>query len=340
MELDPGSAEAAAGIGQLHLLEFTRGGDPAEGFARTEVWARRAAQLDPRSSQAWMLQSALETLGPEGDARKSLEYALKAASFDSRNRYALVALAESLAPVSFSLAAAAYLESPRWNPLDLISSAAAAGFVHLLGDTTESLSIVDRVLSIEPEFPYALLSKSMLLTAADRTEEAAVFLERAKELDAAGAFPAHAFSTAEDMFALVSHAGGHDVRADASRDRLVTLAMGEGDRFPFWTRLTQGVAPLIARHSGPEAALRILQARLALGVTEPYDYLLWNAGLQELSDQAAFRPILEASHSRLEETIDILRQAEQRGELPLFLAEALDSLEQRLSSHEISERIP
>lgn len=332
LELDSIFAEAAAGIAQIRLLELARGGDPARAMSQAASWAQRAIELDPRSSQAWQVLSALEDLRPDGDARKSLEDALRAVTYDPGNNYAYVALANVLMKTSGELAVAVYTEAQRQNPLDLSALAAAAGPLSLLGRTEEAVARVDRVLRIEPDLPYALMTKALVLTVHGRTAESAEMVTRLERLVGEGRLSPGIVGFARDLHDFVgAMERGERSAARPAMERLRRLARGEGELFPYWDRATHAMGPLFARYGETEAAIAILWERFERGIPTPYDVLVWNPDLESLRGAPGFEKILAAGGDRFENTVAILEAAAERDELPAFLSRTLDDLKARLA---------
>jgi len=270
----------------------------------------------------------VESMRPGGDAGKSVEYALKAATFGPLNHYARISLAVTLAGASCELGAAVYLDSPRVNPLDLNSPSAAAGLLHQIGRSSEALALLDRVLGIEPDLPYPLLMKTTVLIARGEADAAAdVF----RGLDAVteGPFPPQVLEMVRDFLEL-SRSADHGAEATRSVARVLQLARGDGLRFPYWERVTQVVAPVLSRMGYRAEALEALEDRTRLGIVEPYDMLIWNPDLEPLRRDPGFEPILEAARAHLDEMLAILEAARERGELPDYLERAMVELTSRL----------
>jgi serine/threonine protein kinase len=331
--LDPTFADAAAGTAQIELLQIVRGGDPIQVFDRTEVWARLAIQLDPQSSQAWQLLSALEDLRPDGDRRASLEYALKAVTYGPQNNYAYAALANALMSTSSSLTVAAYTEAQRQHPLDLSSLAATAGPLNLLGDHDEALARVERVLRIEPDLPYALMTRTLIQTVHGDMTEAGAGLTRLEQLASEGRLPPNLYGFARDLVDLtMALETGDDESAAPVMDRLLKLSRGQGDLFTFWDRATQAMGPLLSKYGYTDRAMQLLSDRLELGITMPYDVAVWNPALSPLLGNPRFENVLTSARERFEEVLQILEEARARDELPAFLDQALTDLQARLRS--------
>jgi tetratricopeptide (TPR) repeat protein len=309
-------------------MAIAHGAEPLGAMDRAEMWARQAIRLDERSSQGWYVLSRLESMRPNGSSAKSLEYALKAATFNPLNHYARISLAVTLAGASCELGAAVYLKSPQVNPLDLNSPSAAAGLLHQMGRSSEALSLLDRVLGIEPDLPYPLLMKTTILIARGEPAAAADVFRRLEGVTE-GPFPPQALEMVQDFLELSRSAGPGD-QASRSVARVMQLARGEGLQFPYWERATQVVAPLLARMDYPAEALETLEARTRLGIVEPYDMLLWNPELGPLRQQSRFAPVLEAARAHFDEMLTILEAARSRGELPDYLDQAMTELINRL----------
>ncbi len=330
MDLDPTSAAAAAAFAQIQLLEIAQGVDAAGAIGRAEMWARRAVKLDEQSSQGWQILSRLEGMRPDGDPAQGLEFALKAAAFGPLNHLAHISLGVTLAATSCELGAAAYDEGPRVNPLDLNSSAAAAGMLQMVGRSEEAKAHLDRVLGIEPDLPYALLQKTMVHLYLGEPVAAGESFARLEQLGG-GPFAPQVIEMTGDLLELAQSRDGSQASSPAVT-RLLTLARGKGDRFPYWAQSTQLTASILANVDRTTDALETLEARTALGVVEPYDHLLWGPALNNLRSDPRFDAVLAASRERFDATVRILEAARRRKELPAYLAPTLTDLLNRLEA--------
>ncbi len=330
MDLDPTSAAAAAAFAQIQLLEIAQGADAAGAIGRAEMWATRAVRLDERSSQGWQILSRLEGMRPEGDSTRGLEFALKAAAFGPLNHLAHISLGVTLAATSCELGAAAYAEGPRVNPLDLNSAAAASGLLQLVGRSDEAKAHLDRVLGIEPDLPYALLQKTMVHLYLGEPAIAGETFARLQQLGG-GPFPPQVIEMTGDLLELARSEKGDQTSSPAVQ-RLLELARGEGDRFPYWAQSTQLTPAILANVERTGDALEMLEARTALGVVEPYDYLLWGPAMSSLRSDPRYTVALAASKGRFEDTVKILEAARGRNELPAYLATTLTELLNRLDA--------
>jgi tetratricopeptide (TPR) repeat protein/predicted Ser/Thr protein kinase len=316
--LDPDRAEAAAALAVL----FVRKAQVGEPEARKEIeaWARRALQLDPRSSQAWNVLSYVEQRwGPAG-SRVGLEYALRGATFGPRDPVPHTQLGGVLMEDSCILAFEAFSESQRLDPLYFNARMNAAGMLDFLGRPDEGLGIVEQVLRLEPEAPPALLNKLRLLSG--RRDEQDGLLARLEPLAREGRIHAQWLALVRDVTAIEREEAG----AAAARERLLTTA-GGGTRFPAWDKFVLGAVARLAR-GGRSSLARDLLARLHQGgVVPPYDMLVRNPDLARFQTEPAMKALLHASHTRFGATLTLLEGARERGELPRYLDQPLARLQ-------------
>lgn len=316
LELDPKRAEAAASAAVLFARKAHVGHPGA--VAELEAWARRALQLDPHSSQAWGALSFAEQRRAGGSHRTAFEFALKAATFGSRDALAQVSLGGMLMDSSCSLALAAYDEASQRDPMYFNAPINAAVMLDLLGRREESLLLIEKVLRLEPDAPVALLNKAKWLSAPRDAVQRLEILKRLEAMTAQGRVNPEWLAAVQDMVAVE--------RGDpAALERVRKAATGES-RFPAWHMFALSSTLVLARHRQSADALEVLTRLDAAGFTAPYDMLARNADLAPLKGDARFTSALERSRSRLKATLDALEGARLRGELPRYLEKPLGEL--------------
>ena len=163
LALDATFADAAAEIGMLFRVQARSGCAIRTGAAREILrWARRAVDLNPRTSRGWDLLSE-----DPSDPNKALTYSLRAVTVGERDAFAHNGLGLTLGGRSVTLALAAYLESSRLDPLYFYPRLNAAFSLMLLGQWQEALEATDAVLHISPNIPLASVNKVQPLSDSD-----------------------------------------------------------------------------------------------------------------------------------------------------------------------------
>ncbi len=323
LELDPKRAEAAAGAAVLFIRKAHMG--HAAGVAEAESWARRALELDPRSSRAWAVL-ALAEQSRSGNRGTAVEFALKAASFGRQDALAQAMLGGIVMDSSCGLALEAFSEATRLDPLYFNASMSAATMLGLLGRPLEASAVNDQVLRLEPEAPLGLLNRAEWLTDPGRAPERLETLKRLEDMAAGGRVNPRWVALVRDLAAVE--------RSEASAsgnalDRLLQVASGSS-RFPAWEGYTLAVVAALARAGRPADALEALARFAGTGSTAPYDMLATSPDLAALRGDPRFKAALERSRLRLEETLGILARAQARGELPGYIEKPLLDLRRSL----------
>jgi len=328
----PRSARAAAEIAALHLARLTAGVSMFEVAPVAERFARQALEIDPRCAKAWAVLSRVQAEGrPEGH-RQKLAYALKAASFGPRDAFAHAMLSRVLALDSYELALSASSMASDLDPLTL-DSPLFQGLAHaMMGRADQAMERVDRALDLEPDLPFGLLVKALVLTTIGRAAEAFHLVEPLERLAGERRLDASWVRFSRDLAAFAVAFDTHDVAAaDDLAVRLLATARGEHP-FPRWQYTTQGVAPQLARAGRCEAAMQLLLLRTEAGLPDALDYLLSCPDLAPLRGDERFLVPLRAARGRFDETLSMLEEARQREELPAYLHSALAELLARLGT--------
>jgi TolB-like protein len=326
LELDPRQAQAAVEMARLHAAKVVTGVPPQEILPEVRRWARRALEIDPRSSGAWAVLSEAEQIDPQGSYRTMLEDALKAAAFGPTDGYAHTRLSYALSRRSFLLGLKASERAGQLDPLELSNPLMDAVFLSVISRDGEARSRVERALRIEPEMPYGLLVLALVETFAGRGEEAAKIAARLEPMAGDGRIRPDWLKLIQDYvtFERASRDGNREP-ADAAAGRLLRAARG-GKKFPRWESATAQVAPLLARHGRAEEALDLMLVRQQMGLVENYEFLFLNRDLAPLRADPRFRRLQDQARKRFDEMIEILAGARQRGEYPSYLDPALDEL--------------
>jgi tetratricopeptide (TPR) repeat protein len=329
LELDPSLAEAAGEVAMLYVYRFESGTMPArETVPAIEAWASRAVAIDPCSVRGWSARTAVEQQRPKQDTRKMVEYGLKAASCGPNDGRAQFFLGFGADPAGLtSIALTAYVESHRLDPLYVYAPLNAAILLRVLGRPEEALRILDEGRKVEPDMPLLQLERALDLTELKRPAEAESTLE---PLEARAATDPLLGALTPMVRAALALEEGDRPTSDAAVQRVLSLVQD-----PATTGLLAGiaayyVAPALARHGRAKQAVDILERAMRLGAPPPYEILTRNRDLASLRDDPRLSLIVARSKIQFAEALDVLEQAQSRGELPAYLREPLAALVRQL----------
>jgi TolB-like protein len=326
-ELDPKLAEAAADIAVLYSFKAEAGAPPQDMIPEIEVWARRALEIDPRSSKGWFAHSRAENFRSSPSQRKMLEYSLKAASFGPQQPLAHMGLCGAMREASFELALTAALESRRLDPLYLYPSINAADLLRYLGRPTQGLPLLEEVLTVEPDMPYCLLVKSSLLLDLSRIDEATDLLKRLETLPAENRMPASILLPLQYELAL-RH--GETRAAEAALGGILKIVNDPQSSGQDLADVYDDAVTYLGRHDKADLAFRIMTRSLAAGYIPSYDWLMLSPNLAPLRADARFKNISARSRAQFGELLAILEEARARREMPQYLEAPLAELVKKL----------
>jgi serine/threonine protein kinase len=327
-ELDTGRADPLVGMALLHNARIVTGAPPDDVIGESEKWARHALTIDRRCSQAWAILGEIETIRHPGEFRTPLEYGLKAASFGPRDAFAHTRLAGNLMMHSYELSLVVAHEAARLDPLVLDAPIYGAISLMQLSRSDDALALIDEALAIEPDMLFGVLIKAMILADSGATSDASTIIAELEPMAAAGRLLPQWLKMFRDVAAYRDAAKEHDSSTlDQLIPRLARLARGE-DPFPRWQVSTQGVTRLLAELK-PDLALELFEVRASMGIVEPYDYLATHPELDSLRSHPQFQRLLAASRRHFEDIISIVHEAQERGEVPEYLRDALAHLVRR-----------
>ena len=94
----------------------------------------------------------------------------------------------------------------------------------------------------------------------------------------------------------------------------------------YLTRASYAIAPRLAHVGRKEEALNILLRMVEVDVAPSYDWLLREPDIQLLRGDPRFGKVLAASRDGAALLARLLREAQTRGELPVYLEQPLDEL--------------
>lgn len=319
--LDPTMAPAAAAIARLYVGRLESGTPLREVLPEIDKWAYQALKLDHRCGEAWQVLSIAEEFRPNSDPRKRLEYALKAATYANSSGYSHHVLAAALSRNSLALSVAASKEGNRQEPLHLNGLLFTAGILSKQDKPKEGLSMIEKVLRIEPDMPIAVIMKFWLLLRNHQFHEAEKFMPALDKMVAERRLhPGWVDFAREWLEFEQSVASG---KSEQALKRIVSTARGEAPPFPRWELVTAEVLTMQAEHDSVDSSIETLSLRAAKGIIEPYDLLLVRPELAGVRKDPRFPTVAMHSRTEFQEMLAILEEARSRNELPSYLEKPL-----------------
>lgn len=319
--LDPTMAPAAAAIARLYAGRLESGTPLREVLPEIDKWAYQALKLDHRCGEAWQVLSIAEEFRPNSDPRKRLEYALKAATYANSSGYSHHVLAAALSRNSVALSVAASKEGNRQEPLHLNGLLFTAGILSKQDKPKEGLSMIEKVLRIEPDMPIAVIMKFWLLLRNHQFHEAEKFMPALDKMVAERRLhPGWVDFAREWLEFEQSVASG---KSEQALKRIVSTARGEAPPFPRWELVTAEVLTMQAEYDSVDSSIETLSLRAAKGIIEPYDLLLVRPELAGVRKDPRFPTVAMHSRTEFQDMLAILEEARNRNELPSYLEKPL-----------------
>jgi TolB-like protein len=324
LQLDPKLGEAAADIAFTYVFKIESGASVPDTVPSVASWGQRAVTIDPRSSKGWAALAAAESFESRQDARKMLEYALKATLFGPNVAIAHNALAHT--EIGNTLALEAAREAYRIDPLYLYGPLSVASLLDYQGRSHEALPLLDYILKLEPDMMYALNEKALVLAGLDRAREAADIVNRIATTTA---------TRVPELFSVAVHyavsvelpdAGA----AGAALERFTSLV--DDPHTPAEELCDFGfhVTPFLARHSQTALAIRLLTHCADEERAPPYDWLMLDPRLGSLKGDVRFAAVVAKARTRFVEAVREIDQARAQGESPGYLDGPLAALRVKL----------
>lgn len=325
LELDPTNARAAATIARLYAGPKLESGAPlSEVLPQIDEWAYKALQLDYRCGEAWQVLSVAEEMRPGGDKRKRLEYALKGAVYAPQSGSGQHVLGVALSRTSFTLSLKATEEAIKQDPLYLNGLIFRAGILSRENRPKEGLQLIDKVFSIEPNTPIAILMKLWLLLRDHQYQEAEKLIAPVDKLVAEHKLHPGWAGFTHDWFDFEKNvATKNKAEASAALQRLVSQARGEAPPFPRWESVTGTVLGMQAQYDSVDSTLQTLSMRASKNIFEPYDWLILNNEIEPIRKDKRFPGLVERSKTEFEDMLKVLEAARARNEMPSYLESTL-----------------
>lgn len=325
LELDPTNARAAATIARLYAGPKLESGAPlSEVLPQIDEWAYKALQLDYRCGEAWQVLSVAEEMRPGGDKRKRLEYALKGAVYAPQSGSGQHVLGVALSRTSFTLSLKATEEAIKQDPLYLNGLIFRAGILSRENRPKEGLQLIDKVFSIEPNTPIAILMKLWLLLRDHQYQEAEKLIAPVDKLVAEHKLHPGWAGFTHDWFDFEKNVAiKNKAEASAALQRLVSQARGEAPPFPRWESVTGTVLGMQAQYDSVDSTLQTLSMRASKNIFEPYDWLILNKEIEPIRKDKRFAGLVERSKTEFEDMLKVLEAARARNEMPSYLESTL-----------------
>ena len=319
LELDPDLEDAAAGIAFLYIHQVESGLPAAEGLVEIVSWANRALEISPQCAPAWVALSAAEEMRIDSSWRKRVQYALKALQADFDDGLSHFVLARNL-PISMALPA--YREAARLNPLHRYAVNSLADTEWRLGRTSDALSVIDRLLTLEPDLPPALTNRCRYLIASGRLGEARVALDRVEDLVQQGYLAERSLLGLQVTLTAVTDGSSFEglfrnLLRQISDPQVPSYEVGD---------LMHDLGPILAKQGYRAETIELMHLASSRGFPPDYDWLLINPYLETLRDDPALSDIKTVSQERFEELASFLESSQLRGELPDYLASSFEEV--------------
>jgi serine/threonine protein kinase/tetratricopeptide (TPR) repeat protein len=328
LEANPQSAAALEGLAVLELSRVVVGASPADVAAGVEKYARRALAIDPRAGRAWSALSEVQPpAAPEG-YRLKLEYALRGAALAPADDFTHGRLVGPMFMGSAWLALAAAHEAARLDPLVVTGHLYEAISSAVIGDHERGMRCIDTALALEPDSPFALYLRTLILVVAERHEEAVSQADALKALGEAGRLHPEwvRFAGAMARSRAAMSEGG---RSAEELCAYLTAVAGGTLPFPRWQTATSGVPLLLARYGRRDLAVDLLLARRDAGLREPLDLLVLHETLASLEADPRYGSLVADAAAQFAIMLDVATGARARGEMPAYIDRGLTDLVNR-----------
>jgi serine/threonine protein kinase/tetratricopeptide (TPR) repeat protein len=317
LTLDPKLADAAACVAWLYEFQIEAGAPLDQMLPEVRRWGQRAIDIDERNSRAWAVMAVTELIGTPSRPRDALVYALRGAARGPRDAFAVNGMAIALWSLSASLTLASADEASRLDPLYLYPPLNAAESLIYLNRPEESLAYADGVLRLEPQMPAALMRKALALFELKRAPELAEVVPILQRQASEGRADPEYVSLVRDSATLLTD---DPAAKRAALDRLERQALNPGP----WAEYPPVQAWLI-RYGRPDSALKAIEERTRRGRV-PYDFLRLSPDFKAFATNDRYLRALAMARAQFDDTVALLREAEGRSELPVFMHQPLNDL--------------
>ena len=319
LELDPDLEDAAAGIAFLHLFQIETGLPPEEALLELVSWANRALELNRDSARAWGALGAAEELHSTSSWRKRLQYFLKFVQLDPQDEIAHLGLSRILPP---TMALESLRESARLNPFYVYAGVGESSALFALRRTSEAISVINRVLGLEPDLAYALGAKTNFLIASGSLEEGGESLERVRELAEQGLYPKLLFQGLELAWAARQH---EPSMATLFPNLLKMLSSPKLPAAMVWY-VEQPLFFILTEQGYTSEITELMGLSASRGFVPGYYKLAASPHLESLRKVSGFDEIWTQSQAEFIEKVSMLEEARSRGELPDYLTASFEEV--------------
>ncbi|MBZ5587986.1 MAG: hypothetical protein LAO05_05430, partial [Acidobacteriia bacterium] len=329
LALDSSFAIAAGKIAGLFAARLLVEGDVHDLRDQVESCARRALGIDPRCGEAWSALSLVEAGATHADPERATDHAVKAVTFAPRDASAHLILAGWMPTGSLGLAAS--LHSAELNPFLFNADRSAAFNLCLLGRPGDALTLLDRVLRVQPDWVFGLLTRSSALTTLGRLEEAESTLRRCEAAANAEQLPREGWRVKRFALAVAQR---DTALSEALAQQIIASVLDSRASANLVDITACSAAPALAHMGRTDDAIRILEKSVEVGYPPPYDWLLVDPDIQLLRNDPRFAKVLAGTRDSAAMTARVFGQARARGELPSYLNQPLDQLVKLLKDNE------
>ena len=319
LEQDPDLEDAAAGVAFLHLFQMETGAPAEEALLELVSWANRALELNRDSARAWGALGAAEELHSTSSWRKRLQYFLKSVQLDPQDEIAHLGLSRSLPPI---MALESLRESARLNPFYLYAGVGESSALFELRRTSEALSVIDRVLDLEPDLAYGLGAKTNFLIASGSLEEGRKLLERVRALAEQGLYPKLLFQDLELAWA----AKQHEPSLAMLFANLVRILNSPKLPAAMAWNVEQQLFFILTEQGYTSEITELMSLSASRGFVPGYYRLATSPHLESLRKVSGFNEIWTQSQAEFVEKVDMLEEVRGRGELPGYLTESFEEV--------------
>jgi tetratricopeptide (TPR) repeat protein len=324
LQLDRTLANAAARIAWLYIFKDEALDTLASSDAAIDVekWARQALAIDPACGMAYGALAAAVDITTH-DRAEALRYALKGVALSPEDAFAVKGL-HTISNSSVTLAIETGRESYRRDPFYIYAGFDVVRHSRQLGRASEALRVVDELLRLEPNNPYLLGEKAMLMTDLGRLTEAAEILAKPATQSDATREGSRFYLAAKMTIALAQRDNAAAERAHREFD---SLRSSVWDELGNWNDLYAAIA--FAAFNRTDNAVGVLTRLDAAGFAPPYDWLMLDPRLESLRKDPRLQTVINRSRSEFQNLIDELNEARKRGEFPRYFEKPLAALRVR-----------
>jgi tetratricopeptide (TPR) repeat protein len=327
LQIDPRSAPAAAGRAYLAIFSMQGGQSPERKLQELDTWAQRAIDFDPRYALGWAALAVAESWRARPDPSKQLDYGFRAAGLGEACGACQLALMEGTLLFSQVLTHHIALHDTELDPMTAYGHINSAVALTALGRGDEASAAMARAAAIEPDARWVSVLQTLTAAASGSIAAASVGAEKLLARESLKTMPVWVPSILE---LIRSEAKGDEREVAAAVTRLRGPARrGRATSFEL-SYLSAIAAPILARNGGADAALAILSDVTAANAPPPFDMLVMNPFLKQLTDDPRGRDIVARSRANFDLLLRAISNARAAGRFPRYLEQPLQDLQSAL----------